>query len=218
MHAMSMHTHDPVYARAVACAALVQAAHLVQCVARKGTCDREEFHTMIASLTCKTQPDPAACYGGINKLHSGTMNAIHILQGKQVEHAKPVLTYVGGLMALEKKLARQPAMLKTLGEGLERIEKQSEYFGSVTHENVVASIASLYGETVSTLNPRIIVRGKPEHLRQSSNTNRVRSLLLSGIRAAHLWRSNGGSHIRFLFGRRQLIRQLQALQDQIGRD
>lgn len=173
---------------------------------------------MIASLTATPQADPAACYGGLKGLHSGVLNAIYILQGKKMEQAKPVLTYVAGLMTLEKKLARNPKMLGQLAEGLTRIERQSEYFGSVTHENVIANIAGLYGETVSTLNPRIIVRGKPEHLRQSSNTNRVRALLLSGIRAAHLWRTHGGSNMRFLFGRRQLIRQLQALQEQIGRD
>jgi len=61
------------------------------------------------------------------------------------------------------------------------------------------------------MSPRIIVHGKPELLSQSNHTNRVRALLFSGIRAAHLWRTHGGSHFHLLLRRRSLSREARQL-------
>ena len=91
---------------------------------------------------------------------------------------------------------------------MQRIQKQIEYFGSSTHGSVIGGVADLYGDTISNIQPRIMVRGKPEILRQSANTHKVRALLFAGIRAAHLWRQHKGGHFRLLFGRKKLLREI----------
>jgi len=200
----TQHAHD----RVIALAALMQAAKSVDDIARKGSCDAEDFHALLHSLFANAEPSPEDIFGGRHRLKTGLTLAKNLLSGENVEQAKIAMSYTAGMIAVEKRLKKQPEMLQTIGEGMARIEKQREYFGSITHESVIGGIADLYGETISTLKPRIIVHGKPELLRQSANTNKVRALLFSGVRAAHLWQQHKGGHLRLLFGRKKLLQDI----------
>jgi len=197
--------------RALALAAVTQAASLVESIARNGMCDAEDFQAMISSLFAENRDHIGSIYGGVYHLRSGLHISGKLLNGTNIEQAKPLLSYAAGLMALEKRLSKNKPMLATIGEGMQRIKKQSDYFGSETHASVIGGIADLYGNTISTLKPSIIVKGKPEHLKQSANTNKVRALLFAGIRAAHLWHQHGGGHFRLLIGRKKLYQQTQKL-------
>jgi len=197
--------------RATALAAMVQAASMVERIARTGLCDVDDFNAIIQSLFAENSENIADIYGGIHHLQTGLHTSEKLLSGTQLEHAKPLMTYAAGLIALEKKLGKKKDMLAAIGDGMVRINKQSEYFGSINHESVIGGIADLYGNTISTLKPSIIVRGKPEHLKQGANTNRVRALLLAGIRAAHLWHKHGGGHLRLLVGRKKLHQETEKL-------
>ncbi|MCF7821783.1 MAG: high frequency lysogenization protein HflD [Mariprofundaceae bacterium] len=197
--------------RAIALAAMVQSVSIVEQIARTGLCDTDDFNTIIQSLFAENSKDVADIYGDLNQLRTGLHISQKLLGGSQLEQAKPVMTYAAGLITLEKKLAKNRGMLAAIGDGMVRIKKQSEYFGRVTHESVIGGIADLYGSTISTLKPSIIVRGKPDHLKQSANTNRIRALLLAGIRAAHLWHKYGGGHLRLLIGRKNLCRETERL-------
>ncbi|HKI60488.1 MAG TPA: high frequency lysogenization protein HflD [Mariprofundaceae bacterium] len=202
--------------RALALAAITQVASMVESIARNGICDAEDYQTMISSLFAENNDHVGSMYGGIYPLRTGLHLSSKLLTGSNIEQAKPLLTYASGLMALERRLSKNSVMLATIGEGMQRIKKQSDYFGSETHASVIGGIADLYGNTISTLKPSIIVRGKPEHLKQSSNTNKVRALLFSGIRAAHLWHKHGGGHFRLLIGRKKLHQQTQKLLEELS--
>ena len=69
------------------------------------------------------------------------------------------------------------------------------------HPTVIAAVAQLYQDTVSTFSFRIQVTGEPRHLQNSDNANKVRALLLAGIRAAILWRQVGGKRWQLLLFR-----------------
>lgn len=70
---------------------------------------------------------------------------------------------------------------------------------------VMASLAHAYSQTISRLNPRILVHGDPERLNDTDTANRIRALLLAGIRAAVLWRQTGGSRLKLLFRRKRIV-------------
>lgn len=203
--------------RAVALAAVVLAASLVENIARNGKCDTEDFETMIGSLFTEGGDHVSGVYGGLHPIRAGLHLSGKLLTGTRIEVAKPLLTYSAGLMALEKKLSKDKNMLAAIGEGMQRIKKQSDYFDSMTHPSVIGGIANLYGNTLSTLKPSIIVRGKPEYLKQGDNRNKVRALLFSGVRAAHYWRKHGGGHLRLLVGRKGLHQQTKALLEEATR-
>ena len=187
--------------RAVALAALTQASALVESIAQTGQCDQVHFEECINALLDEN-------YFNNRHFSIGKSKLKRMLSGREVPYTKAIMSHSSTLSAIEKKLIKQPLMLGQIAKGMEHIQKQVQYFGSSHHPNVYAGIAHLYGETISTLSPRVIIRGKPEHLKQSQNTEKVRCLLFSGLRAAWTWRTNGGNTFRILFGSNKIIHQL----------
>lgn len=200
--------------RATALAALTQAVYLVDCIARKGLVDAEDFRVMTESIFADSSAKHAVAdvYGDITHLNTGLRLSIKTLRGDALPQAKTLMAYSAGLLSLERHLSKNGDVRQKLAEGMIRIGKQRQYFGDAVHVNVVAAIADLYGETISTIKPRIIVRGKSEHLSQNANTQRVRTLLMAGLRAAHLWHKYGGGHLSLLIRRKALLHELEQLQ------
>lgn len=213
-HSMQL---TPLTGRAIALAALTQSVHLVDCIARKGLADAEDSRALIESIfaSMAASDSPAKIYGDLNQLRTGFRVSSEILKGKTVPQSKALMGYSAGLLTIEQRLNRNSAMRMKLAEGMQRIDKQKQYFGSATHNNVIAAVADLYADTISTMKPRIIVRGKSEFLSQIENTRRVRALLMAGLRAAYLWRSCGGGHLTLLFRRRAILHEMERLQDSI---
>ncbi|MDX8408992.1 MAG: high frequency lysogenization protein HflD [Mariprofundales bacterium] len=199
-------------ARVFALAALLQPVAMVHTIARSGQCDAGNFSRAIHAIFASGHDALAIYDGEIAHLQHGLKLLEQLLDGDiKADRAKPILTYAANLIGLEKQLRHQPAMLETLNIGITRAHKQAIYFDSEQHDNVIAAIAGLYGDTISQLKPRVVVRGKAEFLRQSSNTNRVRTLLLAALRGAHYWHQAGGSHWKLLLGRKRIKKQASEL-------
>ena len=120
------------------------------------------------------------------------------------------MRYALGLIKLERKLARNGTMLTELGDRIDAARQQVDMYG-VMHANVIANLADIYVQTISTLRPRILVNGEPLHLANPDNLNRIRALLLAGIRSAVLWRQCGGSWLQLFFGRRRELQYAERL-------
>jgi high frequency lysogenization protein len=88
--------------------------------------------------------------------------------------------------------------------------RQADHFHT-THESVIGNLADTYKQTLSTLSFRIKVAGNPQILQNNYNANKVRALLLAGIRAAILWRQVGGRRWHLLFNRKRYIKDAQSL-------
>jgi len=118
--------------------------------------------------------------------------------------------YALELLVLERKLSRHPEFLKSIRAGIQTTAAKLNHF-PLTHDNIIASLAEIYSSTISTLAPRIMVKGEPTHLTNPGNANRIRALLLAGIRAAILWRQSGGGRLTLLFRRKALQLEAQRL-------
>lgn len=201
--------------RALALAGVVQAAHLVQGLARKGVIDEPAMQAMADSLFADATEAAQGLFADTARLERGLRLAHRLLRGEAVEHGKELLSYVVQILALERKLAKKPALLAELARGMQRAGQQQQYFSSI-HPTVLAQLAELYGQTLSRLLPRIIVRGHPEYLGKEAIQHKVRTLLLAGVRAAHQFRKNGGGHWQVLLARKQLATDMEQLIAQGG--
>lgn len=186
----------------IALAGLNQAVLAVRNIARAGATDADEMETCIGSLLKINADSVPEVYGGLRRLRSGLMlleRQLGPAEGVDAELAR----YAAALVYLEGKYRSQSAMQKTVRVGLERATAQAAHF-SVAHENVLANLADLYQNTISQLSPRIVVVGEQVYLENPANANKIRALLLAGIRSAWLWRQCGGNRLGFLLSRAKL--------------
>lgn len=194
----------------LALAGVFQAAYLVREVAHRGVTEARPMEVCMKSIFVLDPPDTESVYEGRAGLETGLQLVRDQLGEPGGRRDLEITKYVISILHLERKLARRPALMGKLREGIERVRTQVEHF-SYVHENVIAALADLYVNTVSTLTPRIIVSGEHGHLTNPVNANKVRALLLAAIRSAVLWRQNGGNRIQLLFKRKQVTREAQRL-------
>lgn len=188
--------------QAIALAGLSQAVQLVKNIARNGSADAEDLETCISSLLKINADSVPEVYGGVDKLANGLKLLVRQLGPSDAVDTE-MARYAAALIYLEGKYRRQDAMIKTVRAGIERATVQAAHFGAA-HENVLAGLADLYQNSISRLNPRVVVVGDQIHLENPNNANKIRALLLAGIRSAWLWRQCGGSRLGFLLNRRKL--------------
>ncbi len=196
---------NPYQDRVIALSALMQTATLVQQIADTGQVNNDDFSTMLGSLLATDASSTADVYGGIENLRTGLLQFNQQLSKKKSAKDVVLLRYAIGLLHLERKLAKRQSMLDLISREIEQIPQQIEYFGSITSPQVVARFANIYERTVSELTPRVQVYGDASFLQQPDNVNKVRALLLAGIRAAVLWRQKGGNRWQFIFASNKLL-------------
>ncbi|MBE0487683.1 MAG: high frequency lysogenization protein HflD [Halomonas sp.] len=200
---------DPTTRQALALAGVFQAASLVDELARTGQVDPRAWDTLIRATLDTNPASFEAIYGGHpNNLRRG-LEVLEALVGRK--QANPVvLRYGFSLLLLMNQLRTNDAMMDDLGSRLVRIQGQAEHFGE-THENVIASLGEAYQETLSTLKTRIMVQGDPTLLQQRMMPERVRAILLGGIRFALLWHQQGGRRWKLVVQRGALKKALDQL-------
>ncbi|GGK81602.1 high frequency lysogenization protein HflD [Amphritea balenae] len=205
--------------QAIALAGLFQAASLVEQIATRGMVPQNSFETSLASIFVTNPDSTEQIYGGADDLPAnlslGFRGLEELLDKSRTEQNQDVIRYGLSIMHLEKKLSKRPDLLQSIGERIDQISQQASYFAEAdtdltenpavfTHPSVVANIASLYQDTLSTFNFRIQVTGEPRHLQNAENAAKIRALLLAGVRAAMLWRQMGGKRWHLLFFKSRL--------------
>jgi high frequency lysogenization protein len=200
----------------MALAGLFQAVTLVQQVAREGSADAEPFESSIASILRIDAQNTDAVYGSNRHLARGLQILCRQLGKQKSLQDSELMRYAVSLLFLERRLMRNTTLLARVREGIDAATQQSEHF-PITHENVLARLADTYATSVSQLAPRIMVQGKPEYLNTPANANRIRALLLAGMRSAVLWRQLGGNRLRLLWTRKGIVRCAEAMleEDQV---
>lgn len=199
----------------IALAGVMQSAKLVQQMAREGKISGAAMETSLESLFKIDSKNVIDVYGSVSGVTTGLRTLHRQMSGDTAQQDMEITRYIIALLHLEKKVSRNQKMLQHIATELERIKGQMNYF-SLMHENVLASLATLYQETISTLMPRIIVQGEPSYLSQQANANKIRALLLAGIRSAVLWRQTGGNRWQFIFGRGAYLKTTKELLDSVA--
>lgn len=197
----------------IALAGIAQVAVLVQQLATKGTCDQEAMEASIGSILKIDSDTVVEIYGGLSGLKLGFEQLNGQIMGDKPPDPEQA-RYAASIVFLEKKLSNRKDLLATIQTGIYKAQIQSEQFG-ILHENVLANLGDLYQRTVSTIQPRIMVNGDQVFLSRPDIANKIRTLLLAGIRSCLLWRQCGGSRWKFIFYRNKIQTELLNLIKQI---
>ncbi|MDY0137219.1 MAG: high frequency lysogenization protein HflD [Thiomicrospira sp.] len=207
---MSQYTEQD---RAIALIGIYQVAKLVNDLATNGKMDEQAFQISLKSLFIDNPESTLDVFGGeAEGIQLGVRTLLSQMGASGADEMRnlEITRYTLNLILLERSLTNSEGALDKIARVLETAKTQQAHFGE-WHENVLASIARAYTENVSNLTPRIMVKGQHGHLQNPQNANKIRALLLAGIRAALLWRQVGGSRWGLLWSRKKYLRAAQAL-------
>ena len=200
---------------------IFQATRMVQQIARTGMHEQGAFEASIKSIFSLDSATPEDAYGGIDNIAFGARVLLNQLSSKKSDNIEDrkkeieVTKYVIGVLVLERKLVKREDLLNIITRGVERATAQLDHF-PMTHDNVIANLADIYTQTISTLQPRILVNGEQNYVSNSNNANKIRALLLSAIRSAVLWRQCGGTRWQMLFQRKAILNETQKIIDELS--
>ena len=196
--------------RTMALAGIFQATELVRQAANHGTWSGYAADTCLHSLLAIEADTVEDIYGSAERLRLGAETLISVLQGDR--RYMESLGYAVSIMQLENSFRKKAKMQSHMGSEFLTIAAIDD--GTEIHEIKdlqARKIAELYTVTISTLTPRIVINGRPQHLQIDRTVNWIRTLLFTGLRSAVLWRQMGGGRFNLMFGRKKMLEQAQTL-------
>lgn len=214
--------YDPNYInKTIALCGIFQACALVKQLAWTGKCDNQALEASIYSLLQINSPSVIEIYKDTEHLSLGLKNVINFFNDRKTNNQSSstkkdleITRYVFSLLHLEKKLSKQKHLLNIIKTGITRAIYQANMF-SLTHDNVMANLASIYIDTLSTFTFRIQVTGSQNYLSNQNIANKTRALLLAGIRSAVLWKQLNGSRLQIFFKKTTFLHCAQHLYNKI---
>lgn len=201
---------EPLRGQAIALAAVVQAALLVDQLARQGAASAEEMQRLSQSLFRLEWEHPAEVFGGLMALRRGLAGLEEILKAGSTTTNPAALRYALALLRLGRQLGSDQGRMTTIRARLDHAAIKQEHFAS-RFDETASSLASIYQDCVSNMRYRIQVNGSAQHLQDARVAERIRALLLCGLRAAIMWRHLGGRRLQLLTARGRLLTAVSAL-------
>jgi high frequency lysogenization protein len=192
---------------ALALAGVVQAAALVHRTARGEPVDEAARLALLRTVPSRQADDLAEIFPKPADLQSGAALTVQALSGQS--RTPEVLRYTLQLLELARALRGVPQVVEKLGrllDGLDAAGPDEQRFSEI------------YQQTISTLGKRIQVTGEPAVLQQQGVADRIRALLLAGVRLAWLWHQLGGRRWHLVLRRRPLLVALRPISEPQGRN
>ena len=194
-------------------AGVVQACRLVHQLATLGQADPIALEASLNSLLKIDSENVLDVYGNLQGIRCGLEQLDAQLSGKLFNNPEQA-RYTAQLIYLQKKLLESDDLTQLIHQGILKAQLQAAQYG-VLHTNVQANFADIYHSTISTLQPRILIMGDQNYLSTQAIVNKIRALLLAGIRSVLLWRQCGGQRWQLLLFRKKIQREARFLLTQI---
>lgn len=186
--------------QALALAGVVQAAALVHRVAHGQESPPAAHSALLHTVPTRQAGDLDEVFPDPGAYHMGVRLAMEALSGKS--RNPEILRYTLQLIELARMLRGVPQVVEKLGRLLDEVDPEAPG----EHQ-----LSSIYQQTISTLGKRIQVTGNPQVLQQEAVADRIRALLLAGVRLAWLWHQGGGRRWHLILRRRALLVGLRTL-------
>lgn len=192
----------------LALAGVFQASELVRQAACHGTWSGYAATSSLNSLFMLEAGSIEEIFGSKQRMRLGVETLMAVLQGDN--HYADTLRYSVGLLQLQRKFSRSGKLQDEVGDNLVKISGSGQDLEQHEREDGQAhEIAQLYARTISQMSPRIMVSGKPQYLQNERTTDWIRTLLMAGIRSATLWQQMGGGRFELMFGRKNILRDVE---------
>jgi len=200
--------------RNIALAVMVQCAQLVHTLATTGDADQRRIDACIAPVFVLDPDSLAEVYPDVGRFNSGLTALERSLGREGMRGLAEAIQYVLGMTVLQQHMGRSETMQSQIRRRLQFLRpvsipgeqdtptEQSLDAGDQGYD--FSALAQLYQDTISQLSYRIHVKGLPEHLQNQRVADRIRALLLAGIRSAQLWHQLGGRRWHLFFFKKRI--------------
>lgn len=210
----------------VALAAVAQSAALVSKLAVHGNASQTELLACVNALLALNPRSESDIYPNLGHLNLGLRTLDDMLSRGRSPENSSLVRYILRMLLIRNKLDMDSAMQSNIRDRLHSIQplllvpenatpwrmtETEKTDGQLRQEQTFEQLATLYQDTISTLSHRIQVNGQEDYLQNDYVSNRVRSLLLAGIRSAVLWHQLGGRRWRLILYRKRLQETASAL-------
>ena len=140
------------------------------------------------------------------------MTLQNIFSNDKLRENTQIIQYTLGMLLLRNKLNSNRSMQQHIHDYLERLNSlqliDSQITGTdnteveIEGDEIYRQLAKLYSDTISSFGYQIQVTGAPEYLKDERVADKVRTLLLAGVRSAVLWHQLGGRRWRLVVYRK----------------
>lgn len=199
--------------KTLALAALLQSAGLAFDLARQGRCDENAERVLLNSALVMDTDDPDRIYGGEAALRPGLTWLEGCLQdiGQGMNHAAEQIRLALAMVQVEGHLRGQAGVQQKLRQRLQSLQRQRDLNPELSTRDLSAQLGAAYLDTLGTLDFRVQIRGNADQLKAPGMAERIRAVLLAGVRAAWLWQRLGGRRWHLIFTRGQILREIREL-------
>lgn len=205
------------YNTTLALAGIVQTVSLVRELAQTGKMNESAYHASIHSIFQTDPHNIDSVYNGIGGVKLGLEKLIHLFSSRRADAGRSLMHHTLSLLLLQKKVSRSQRLANQLTQRITQIKKQVDYF-HLTHPTVISNLADAYLHTISRFKFKIIIWGSQRSLSVTDNMDKIRSLLLAGVRSSVLWRQMGGSRLQLLFSRSKIKNMAEKILAEIERE
>ena len=189
----------------LALAGVAQFALYAHELATQGVLPSIRMQRALQAIFCTDPEAPEDVFNGIAGVIDGRRFLRTQLEGNTGEkQMAQVSRYIGQILRLSASLYRDHERLGEIADGIARARR-------LDAPQAPAALAQTYQQTISSLSPRVMIRGQQNHLDNPNNAERIRTLLLAAVRCAILWRQSGGSFWRLLLQRKKISEALMQL-------
>ncbi|MFK7891440.1 MAG: high frequency lysogenization protein HflD [Granulosicoccus sp.] len=193
----------------LALAGIFQSVHLCKSLATSGGCEQNELkETLHSVLTLNTDKVLDAYGGSADGVGRGLRVIKSQLGGNAESRDLDLARYALTLMQLGTNIMNDASTVEQLRIDLSRIKAMDL---PTNDPAIISNLANLYRNSISHLNPRIMINGNPDYLSNNDIASTIRAALLGGIRSVVLWRQCGGTRPKLLFSKSAYLREADKL-------
>lgn len=198
--------------KTLALAAIFQAAGLVNALARKGRCDEAAEQFLIRTSLVLDTDDVNTIYQGSTSLKVGIdwLQGCLTDNGQGIESPSDIVRLVLAILQAEKHFRQHGEAQHILREHLDRMVTTPPEDNELTDK-----LAKAYVDSLGILRFRVQIHGDARYLQSPGTPERIRAILLAGIRAAWLWQRLGGRRWHLLITRGQILEEISAIKKSV---
>ncbi len=196
--------------KTIALAGMHQALTQVQQIAWETHYDYLQIDTCLSSLFVRNPDTYLDVFGSVENLCPGLIALRASFTEKQNKMALERGRYMVSLMVLSKNFNNNKTLEEQVGTTLSLLEEPASNLQE-QRDYVIERLAQLYQNAISPLNPRVIVYGNPQTLKNETNAATIRAMLMAGLRSAVLWYQAGGNQLNLLLGKSKYLKTIEQM-------